>query len=107
MTYRDNPEIAAKYKSKRWKKLRDLKKKLFPFCERCLKVGIYKPTYIAHHKEYITDLNYQDDNVFFNLDNLESLCLGCHNQEHFSEKENYFFDSEGNILPRNGKATPH
>lgn len=38
MTYRDNPEIARKYKSKRWQKLR--KEKLLltnGLCERCLK----------------------------------------------------------------------
>lgn len=38
MTYRDNPLIAAKYKSKRWQKLR--KEKLLltnGLCERCLK----------------------------------------------------------------------
>ena len=37
MTYRDNPEIAKKYKSKRWQKLRKQKMMLNPFCERCLK----------------------------------------------------------------------
>ncbi|MEE0929545.1 MAG: HNH endonuclease [Acutalibacteraceae bacterium] len=35
---------------------------------------------MIHHKEYITDNNYEDDNVFFNIDNLESLCLDCHNR---------------------------
>jgi len=37
MTYRDNPEIAKKYKSKRWQKLTKQKRILNPFCERCLK----------------------------------------------------------------------
>ena len=37
MTYRDNPEIAKKYKSKRWQKLRKQKLILNPLCERCLK----------------------------------------------------------------------
>ena len=37
MTYRDNPEIAKKYKSKRWQKLRKQKILLNPLCERCLK----------------------------------------------------------------------
>lgn len=38
MTYRDNPKIAKKYKSKRWQRLR--KQKLIltnGLCERCLK----------------------------------------------------------------------
>ena len=42
--------------------------------------GIYNATEIVHHKEYVTDLNYEDDNVFFNIENLESLCLDCHNR---------------------------
>lgn len=35
MTYRDNPEIAKRYKSKRWQKLRHNKILIDPFCERC------------------------------------------------------------------------
>ena len=38
MTYRENPKIAQKYKSKKWQKLR--KEKLIQtkgLCERCLK----------------------------------------------------------------------
>ena len=64
--YRDDPEIAKKYRSKRWQKLRILKKAQNPVCERCLKNGKVTPTYIIHHKEYITDKNYMDDDVFFN-----------------------------------------
>lgn len=98
MTYRDNPEIAKKYKSKRWQKLRHQKIILNPFCERCLKKGIYVPTFFVHHKEYITDLNYEDDNVFFNIDNTESLCKKCHNQEHFGSKKEYSFDENGDLI---------
>lgn len=98
MTYRDDPAIKKKYNSQRWKKLRKLKKNISPFCERCYAKGKYVPAYIVHHKEYITDLNYLDDNVFFNLDNLESLCQDCHNKEHFGEKENYTFDDNGDII---------
>lgn len=99
MTYRDNPEIARKYKSKRWQKLR--KEKLLltnGLCERCLKSGIYEPAFFVHHKEYVTEENYQDDNIFFNLDNTESLCKKCHNQEHFTSKEEYYFDENGDLI---------
>ena len=57
-------------------------------------------TGIVHHKEYITDKNYFDDNVFFNLDNLESICLAHHNDEHFGKKVDYMFDGEGNLIKR-------
>lgn len=98
MTYRDNPEIARKYKSKRWQKLRKQKILLNPFCERCLLKGIYTPAYIIHHKEYVTDKNYEDDNIFYNIDNTESLCLDCHNKEHFGDKEEYYFDENGDVV---------
>ncbi len=60
--------------------------------------GIYKPAYIIHHKEYITDKNYEDDNVFFNIENLESLCQDCHNKEHFEDKKEYVFDKNGDLI---------
>lgn len=94
--YRDNPEIAKKYRSKRWQKLRKQKLALNPLCERCLAKKKVSSTYIIHHKEYITDKNYMDDNIFFNIDNLESLCLKCHNQEHFSSQD-YYFDENGDL----------
>lgn len=100
MTYRDNPEIFKRYNSKKWKKVRNIKLAEYPFCERCLEKGLYVPAYIIHHKEYITDLNYSDADVFFNLDNLESLCIDCHNKEHFEGKSNkeYMFDKDGNVI---------
>lgn len=100
MTYRDNPEIAKKYKSKRWQKLRKQKLILNPLCERCDKKGIKKPAYIVHHKDYITEENFEDDNVFFNIDNTESLCLDCHNKEHFSSEEEFYFDSNGGLVKK-------
>lgn len=98
MTYRDIPEIEQRYKSPRWIKLRKQKLLLNPFCERCLEKGIYNPTKIVHHVEHITDKNYMLDEVFFNLDNLESLCFNCHQEEHFKTKVDYTFDEEGNLI---------
>jgi len=100
MTYTDDPEIFKKYNSKKWKKIRNMKLAQNPFCERCLEKGKYEPAYIVHHKEYITDKNYMDGDVFLNLDNLESLCIKCHNTEHFKGKENkeYVFDINGNVI---------
>lgn len=44
-------------------------------------------------------MNYEDDKVFYNIDNLESLCLDCHNKEHFSSEEaEYSFDENGDLI---------
>lgn len=99
MTYRDNPEIAKRYHSQRWKKLRKLKLiQEGGLCERCKKKGIAVPAYIVHHKEYVTDQNYKDEEIFFNIDNLETLCLDCHNKEHFQEESEFDFDINGDIV---------
>lgn len=101
MTYRDNPEIAKKYYSRKWKKLRHYKLIQNPLCERCLQKGFYNAAKIVHHKEYITETNYLDDNVFFNIDNLEALCQDCHNKEHFEDKKEYTFDINGDVIKVN------
>lgn len=63
--------------------------------------GIYNSAYFIHHKEYVTDKNYEDDNVFFNIDNLESLCKAHHNEEHFGSKDEYKFNENGDLV-KNG-----
>ena len=60
--------------------------------------GLYVPAFFIHHKEYITDLNYEDDNIFFNIDNTEGLCKKCHNKEHFGEEAEYSFDENGDLI---------
>ncbi len=60
--------------------------------------GTIKSAVILHHIIYITDKNYQDDNIFYNTDNVEALCKECHNKEHFTEKEEYIFDENGDLI---------
>ena len=43
-------------------------------------------------------MNYEDDNVFFNIENLESLCQECHNIEHFKKEVEYKFDKNGDVI---------
>ena len=73
----------AFYKSHSWYRVRDAyKKQAKGLCERCLAKGKYEPAYIVHHKTYLTDENFGDPELMFGFDNLECLCLVCHNEEH-------------------------
>ena len=66
------------YHSRLWQGCREayLKKQRY-ICERC--GGTAR---IVHHKEYITDENLYDPDISLNEDNLEALCMDCHNKEH-------------------------
>ncbi len=66
-------------------------------CERC-----HRPGYIVHHKCYLNPDNITDPDVTLNWDNLEYLCLDCHNREHGgkdhkSVKDGLFFDENGDL----------
>lgn len=100
------------YHSKVWNQVRKniwLKQNLL--CNRCgLPVYVdgisdYIPkenrrTGIVHHKIYLDNINVYDDNIALDEDNLEGICLTCHNQEHFKTngiRNDYLFDDDGNI----------
>lgn len=55
---------------------------------------------IVHHKIYLDNINVYDDNIALDEDNLEGICITCHNKEHFKTngiRNNYLFDDDGNI----------
>lgn len=88
------------YKTSAWLKCRDgYIKSVGGLCERCLANGIITPGYIVHHKCYIDQWNVNDPSVTLNWDNLEYLCLDCHNKEHFKEKvpSRYKVNSDGSV----------
>ena len=95
---RNNPLIDKQYHSTRWQRLKKLKKIISPFCEECERKGIITPVYIVHHKIWINESNYNNDYIFFNIDNLESVCLACHNDIHFKTKVDYTFDEKGDLI---------
>lgn len=66
------------YNSARWNRCRlaYLKKRKY-ICERCGEAAR-----IVHHKTYITDENLYDPTISLDENNLEALCLECHNREH-------------------------
>ena len=83
------------YNSKAWKRASQayMKSKHY-ICERC-----GQPAAVCHHRSYLNEANYTDPAISLNFDNLECLCMACHNDEHFSEKPErcIIFDNTGNI----------
>jgi len=91
------------YKSTAWLKTRESYiSSVNGLCERCLAKDRYTPGHIVHHIEWLTPNNINDPMITLNHENLEYLCLTCHNQEHFSTQESVrddvMFDSEGNLV---------
>lgn len=87
------------YHSKQWLECRESYITLVHgLCERCS-----GPGYIVHHKIYLTPENINDVSITLSFDNLEYLCLDCHNLEHNEgvvTGEDCVFNSEGELIGR-------
>lgn len=72
------------YQDKRWKKLRALKMRHNPLCERCVKKHKVTPTKEVHHIiPFDTGRNEEEIELLaFDYDNLQSLCEPCHEEAH-------------------------
>jgi len=86
------------YNSPQWRQV----SKLFMqskhyICERCGGVGE-----IAHHKIYLDRWNVRRPEIALSMDNLECLCLACHNVEHSgagaATAAGVSFDAAGNVI---------
>lgn len=103
------------YNSKVWELVRvNYAKSKCCICERCGQpvyvsgVNDYLPKekrirYIVHHKTRLNEINYNDDSISLNEDNLELLCIDCHNKEHFGSmavRKDLMFDEFGNLVKR-------
>ena len=89
------------YASALWKKTRSAYARYrYGLCERC-----GRPGDIVHHKIYLTPENITNDAIALGFDNLEMLCIVCHNREHDSSdaiSPDLYFDEDGNICKRGG-----
>lgn len=67
-------------------------------CEVCHEV----PGYIVHHKQHITPLTINDQDVTLNWNNLQYVCKHCHDVEHGyceqSKASRVKFDADGNPI---------
>lgn len=82
------------YNSKEWRRVSAayLSSKLY-ICERC-----GKPAQICHHKKWLNESNVHDPETALSFDNLEALCIECHNAEHGLRHDITIFDDAGNVV---------
>lgn len=97
------------YDSKAWKTTRDAyASSVNNLCERCMSRGLVVPGSIVHHKIKLTDNNKDDVNISLNWNNLELVCLDCHNRDEFMEHgeshKRYSFGLDGEIRERKPRA---
>lgn len=106
------------YNSRAWRTVRDGYAMSQDYiCERCNRVCYTKGDKryinakkqgqdvvfgIVHHKEYITPTNINDPYITLSYENLEYLCITCHNKIHMTTnteiRDDISFDKEGNII---------
>jgi 5-methylcytosine-specific restriction protein A len=69
------------YNTPRWKRLRALKFRENPLCEKCLAKGLVRQTEEVHHI-IPTNIQHPDEDLIYDYDNLISLCKECHTEAH-------------------------
>lgn len=90
------------YKSTAWKKCRAsyISTVLGGLCEHCN----HAPGYIVDHIEEINSHNINDPNITLNHNNLQYLCLECHNTKTFRKysaiREGFMFNDDGELIPK-------
>ncbi len=90
------------YTSRSWQQCRDAYiSSVGGICEECEKRGVVKPGHIVHHIEHITPQNISDPYVTLSWDNLQYVCLECHNKIHYGSdpaREGLTFDERGDLV---------
>lgn len=88
------------YHSKAWETCRLSYLTTHSLCERCLAKGLIVPARIVHHKIYLDDSLVNNPEIALNHENLEAVCIDCHNKEHFGEKTEarWKFGPDGELI---------
>lgn len=81
---RNDKDIVSLYGSSRWKTVRRLKLLVDPLCEICRANGELVEAQMVHHIKEAKDR----PDLFFDMGNLQSLCMECHNRLHKSKASN-------------------
>ena len=93
----------AFYASAAWRSTREAyAKSVGLLCEECKRKGLYNAGVIVHHKTHLTPENINDPSISLSWDNLELLCIDCHNKIHNAREANerFYFDDDGKIIER-------
>lgn len=67
-----------------WRKVRDIKLKRSPICERCRSQGRTVPATLVHHIVAI-----RKGGSVYNLENLMSVCVKCHDEIHMEQGDKW------------------
>src|SRR5690625_2397069 len=86
------------YNTQKWRRLRKTYyDSQYGICEHC-----QEPGKIVDHIEPITEQNKDDPDITFGWDNLQLLCLECHNTKTFKKhspiRDDVSFDQFGNLI---------
>ena len=94
------PFAESFYKSKQWKKCRELyAASVGGLCEICWDRGRIVPGEIVHHKVFLTPENINDPNITLNWQNLQLVCRDCHAEIHKGETaRRYKIAENGEII---------
>ena len=85
----------AFYHSSKWiKTSRAYAVSRYYICEKCGKQGK-----IVHHKIHLNEDNINDPNISLAWNNLQYLCVECHNRVHGREEKNkIIFNASGDVV---------
>lgn len=91
----------AFYKSREWAVCREAYLvRVGRLCEECMRAGRITPAVIVHHKRPLTDDNVSDPDIALGFDNLEAVCLDCHNRIHEPGAKRFKIDDFGRVITR-------
>ena len=74
---KSRPERDKLYYSRQWKQISMLYRKQHPLCEECERNGRITPADLVDHIIAVSD-----GGSMWSWDNLQSLCISCHNKKH-------------------------
>ena len=104
----------ALYNSRRWRKCaKAFAESKCYICDRChnkfARPDGKRKRWIVHHRQPLTDENIHDDLLVYGWDNLQFLCIECHNAVHgrTGTGRQMAFDEEGNLVGFKERDTPH